>query len=264
MLGTLAARHEYDWPAAERHLRHALELNPSSAQAHYGLAQSVLAPQERWQEALAENRLASELDPLSPMIAMSEPWLAVLERRHEAAVEGFRKLAAANSTRHDGVGRSGVCARGKGRLSRPPWKHSNRVQRLDAVLPDARLDRLCPGPHGKSRRGAEDSPAIAGRSGGSFHRLSWRCSTWGLGDADEAFRYAEMAREQQESSLIFARVRLRLGPLPERSALLEAAHRDRALRRANSKESTPAIGRSRLIHLLDTPSGSPRCGTLSQ
>ncbi len=42
MLGTLAARHEYDWAAAERHLRHALELNPSSAQAHYGLAQQCL------------------------------------------------------------------------------------------------------------------------------------------------------------------------------------------------------------------------------
>ena len=28
----------------------------------------------------------------------------------------------------------------------------------------------------------------------------------GLGNADEGFRYAEMAREQQESSLIFARL----------------------------------------------------------
>jgi len=59
ILGSLTARHQYDWAAAERHLRHALQLNPSSAQAHYTLAQSVLAPQERWQEALTENRLAS-------------------------------------------------------------------------------------------------------------------------------------------------------------------------------------------------------------
>ena len=117
MLGTVAARHEYDWPAAERHLRHALELNPSSAMAHYGLAHFVFAPQERWREALAESRLASELDPLSPMIAMSEPWLAVLERRHEAAVEGFRRLAAANSTISMALSGSGFCAGRKGRLS---------------------------------------------------------------------------------------------------------------------------------------------------
>ena len=32
MLGAITARHEYDWSAAERHLRHALELNPNSAQ----------------------------------------------------------------------------------------------------------------------------------------------------------------------------------------------------------------------------------------
>ncbi len=73
ILGSLTARHQYNFTAAERHLRHALQLNPSSAQAHYSLANSVLAPQERWREALAENRLASELDPLSPKIAFSEP-----------------------------------------------------------------------------------------------------------------------------------------------------------------------------------------------
>ena len=32
------------------------------------------------------------------------------------------------------------------------------------------------------------------------------CLYMGLGNADEGFRYAEMAREQQDSSLIFARV----------------------------------------------------------
>ena len=126
MLGTIAARHEYDWSAAERHLRHALELNPSSAQAHYGLAHFVFAPRERWREALAESRLASELDPLSPMIAMSEPWLAVLEGRHEAAVEGFSRLAAANSRGYHGERRSGNRARWQREIIQPPWMRSSR------------------------------------------------------------------------------------------------------------------------------------------
>ena len=176
-LGTVAARHEYDWPAAERHLRHALELNPSSAQAHYGLAHFVFAPQERWREALAESRLASELDPLSPMIAMSEPWLAVLEGRHEAAVEGFRRLAAANPM-DIMAGAVWAIALGEREIIQPHWRRSRRCS-ADA-RPTRRLAFIGfrARPDGKSRRGTENSSAIASRSGGSFHRLSCACSTW--------------------------------------------------------------------------------------
>ena len=65
-LGTLAARHEYDWSAAERHLRHALELNPSSAQAHYGLAHFVFAPRERWREAISGEPPGQRTGPAFP------------------------------------------------------------------------------------------------------------------------------------------------------------------------------------------------------
>ncbi len=48
----------------------------------------------------------------------------------------------------------------------------------------------------------------------SFHRESCAFSTWVWEMPTEGFRYAEMSREQQESSMIFTRLRLRLGPLP--------------------------------------------------
>jgi tetratricopeptide (TPR) repeat protein len=38
ILASLAARHEYDWAAAERHVRDALELEPNLAAAHFALA----------------------------------------------------------------------------------------------------------------------------------------------------------------------------------------------------------------------------------
>jgi eukaryotic-like serine/threonine-protein kinase len=43
LLGSLTARHEYNWAAAERHFRDALELDPNSAFTHNELAQNVLA-----------------------------------------------------------------------------------------------------------------------------------------------------------------------------------------------------------------------------
>ena len=85
-LGIMAAN-DYAWAAAEGHLRQALELNPSLARAHSDLAQSVLAPQGRLREALAENRIASEFDPTNFQNALGDSWLAILERRYDAAVE---------------------------------------------------------------------------------------------------------------------------------------------------------------------------------
>lgn len=202
MLGTVAARHEYDWPAAASHLRHALALNPSSAQAHYGIAHYVYAPQERWQEALAESRLASELDPLSPLIAMSEPWLAVLERRYDAAIDGFRKLDAANS--RDIAGALPFALVGKGDYQAA----LEELQRAQIRMPS--FQTLAFIGFVQARQG-NPTPArkilqqlLAERRFVSPVILSGLYR--GLGEADEAFRYAEIAREQQDSSLIYIRV----------------------------------------------------------
>jgi serine/threonine-protein kinase len=203
-LGTLAARHEYDWPAAERHLRHALELNPSSALAHYGLAQFVFAPQKRWREALAESRLASELDPLSPMIAMSEPWLAVLEGRHDAAVEGFRRLAAADSRDIMAGGGLGLALLTKGDYPAA----LDVLQQMQRIAPSHRNLASIGYVHARMGNPAE-ARKILGQLQAEQRFVSpeiIRLLHMGLGNTDEVFRYAEMSREQQESSLIFMRV----------------------------------------------------------
>ena len=55
---------DWDWEGAEREYRRAIELNPSSANAHqwYG---SFLSRQGRHEEAIAESKLAARLDPFS-------------------------------------------------------------------------------------------------------------------------------------------------------------------------------------------------------
>lgn len=58
----------WDFPDGERNLREAVRLSPSFATAHQWIA-SVIDVQGRHDEALAEYRLAKELDPLSSIIA---------------------------------------------------------------------------------------------------------------------------------------------------------------------------------------------------
>ena len=185
-------------------------MNPSSAQAHYGLAQFVFAPQRRWREALAESRLASELDPLSPMIAMSEPWLAVLEGRHEAAVEGFRRLAAANSRDIMAGGGLGLALVAQGNYPAA----MDVLQQMQHIAPSHRNLGFIGYVHARMGNPSE-TRKILGQLQSERRFVSpevIRLLHMGLGNTDEVFRYAEISREQQESSMIFTRLGFGWGP----------------------------------------------------
>ena len=63
-----ALARRFEFTAAEKEFRRAIELNPNYATAHHWYSDSVLAPQDRLEEALAEMKRALEVDPLSPII----------------------------------------------------------------------------------------------------------------------------------------------------------------------------------------------------
>ena len=64
-LGKVKSHYDFDFPGAEKEFLKAIELNPNSADAHFFYANSYLLPMGRMKEAIAENKKALELDPLS-------------------------------------------------------------------------------------------------------------------------------------------------------------------------------------------------------
>jgi TolB-like protein len=62
------AHGDFDWVAAEREFRRAIELNPSDAGGHMFYSNSFLSPHGRHDDAIAEMRVALELDPLSASV----------------------------------------------------------------------------------------------------------------------------------------------------------------------------------------------------
>ena len=64
-LGMEKSHYEFDFPGAEREFLKAIEVNPNSAYAHLFYSNCYLLPMGRTAEAIAENRKALELDPLS-------------------------------------------------------------------------------------------------------------------------------------------------------------------------------------------------------
>ena len=68
MMGFVYAHFDYDWTAAEREYHRAITLNPSDAYAHFFYSNSLLSPMGRHEEAIAEMKIALQLDPLSPPV----------------------------------------------------------------------------------------------------------------------------------------------------------------------------------------------------
>jgi DNA-binding winged helix-turn-helix (wHTH) protein/TolB-like protein/tetratricopeptide (TPR) repeat protein len=76
---------DWDWPAAEKYLSRAVVLAPNNAEAHIYLAH-LYSNLGRKPQALKHARRASELNPVSPLIAALECLFLTHQREHEAAV----------------------------------------------------------------------------------------------------------------------------------------------------------------------------------
>lgn len=224
VLGSLTARHEYNWAEAERHMREALELDPNSAMAHNDLAQDVLAPQGRWEEAMAENRRAIELDPFSPGIAGGRTWLLYLQRRTDLAIEGIRKLGQGGPPEPGALIGLGSALAQKGDYS-AAVETFEQLQRLGPSPQTLAFIGYC---HARAGRKAEAQTVLAEFTAQSRSRFvppsCFAVVYIGLQDPGRAFEYLEKARQHQESSLIFTRVDSLFDPLrsdPRFRTLLE-------------------------------------------
>ncbi len=91
-LGFVKGHYEFDWPAAEREFRRAIELEPNDAYAHLFYSNSYLSPLGHHDEAIAEIRKAMELDPLSPHIQSFAGVTFKWARRYDDSLAQFQKV----------------------------------------------------------------------------------------------------------------------------------------------------------------------------
>lgn len=90
-LALITENYDWDWQAAEKEFRRAIELNPSYATAHQWYAE-YLALQGRFDEALAESERARRLDPVSLIIASDNGQILYYSRLYDRAIAQFRAV----------------------------------------------------------------------------------------------------------------------------------------------------------------------------
>jgi serine/threonine-protein kinase len=96
-LGWVTFVYDWDWPAASVRFDRAIELNPSYSVARQWRSWFLIA-MGRTESALAEGRIAAELDPASVSIRRSMGWLHYYARQPREALEHLRRALAMNPT----------------------------------------------------------------------------------------------------------------------------------------------------------------------
>ena len=90
VLGVISMQFDWDWAAAESHLRKALTLNPNDSTAEQWLGE-LFCYTRRFDECRRQLSVASGLDPLSPVLRMQQGSPALYSGDFEAAAAAYRR-----------------------------------------------------------------------------------------------------------------------------------------------------------------------------
>jgi TolB-like protein/Tfp pilus assembly protein PilF len=193
---------EWNWLAAEREFHRALDLSPSSAAVHHYYGEHLLRA-GYLEEALAEGRIAMELDPISPHSPQFVSRALYYLRRYDDAIDQLQKainLHPSSGISHQLLGlvwlaRSKTYTQGlsESELARKfmesdPWVTS---QLGYAYAVTGRTEQA----HGLLDQ------LLAG-SGGYVRALPVARVYIGLGDRERAFEWLRKAVEQRDVSLM--------------------------------------------------------------
>ena len=205
-LGWVLFIYDWDWEAAAREFRRALELNPRYATARQWFSWSLMA-QGRVEEAVAEGRIAAELDPASVSIRRSLGWLLYYARQYEAAAEQLRRAVELNPTAEETHRVLGLVRLQQGKLDEAEVAFREAIA-LSTELAYARagLAYAC----ARTGRTAEARAILDHLYREAKERyvspVTFVTVHLGLGDTDQAFAWLERAREERRGWLCYLKV----------------------------------------------------------
>jgi adenylate cyclase len=82
--------YDWDWPAAEREFKRALELNPNNADAHHWYSHYLMA-QGRIEESLTQSKRTLELGPFDILFNVHLGWHYLYARQYDQALDQIEK-----------------------------------------------------------------------------------------------------------------------------------------------------------------------------
>ena len=216
--------HEWDWRGAEKDFQEAIRLSPNYAVAHHWYAE-YLSATKRPAEALAEERRARDLDPLSLVINTDLGWQLYFARRYDEAVERLRATLDLDPSFPMARLRLGQVYEQRGDQDAA----LREILRARELAPES-VEALaalahCYGKFGRRSDALRVLEEIKARedAGRSPYFLAY--AYLGLGDAEQALAQLERAVDERSGWLVFLRVEPRFDPLRAQPRFSEVLRR---------------------------------------
>jgi serine/threonine protein kinase/TolB-like protein/Tfp pilus assembly protein PilF len=208
-LGLVKAFYEWDWAGAEGEYRRAIELNPGYASAHHWYGW-YLALMGRLNEAIAEIKQASELDPLSLEINSDLGLSFFFARQYERAIEQFEKALEMDPNSIWTRFFMGWAREQKGDYAEAINDYQKAARLDDSPLIMAALGHtyVMAGQRDLALSVLEEMKQLAAsRHVSSYHFAIIQAA---LGEKDEAFQWLEKSYSAREEALVWLKVDPRL------------------------------------------------------
>jgi eukaryotic-like serine/threonine-protein kinase len=223
-LGRVHCWYEWDFAVAERDLRRSVQLNPSSADAHFVLG-TTLPALGRLDEAIEAMRQALVFDPLSPIYGRYLGRLLLYAGDYDAAIQQGHATLELHPGYSQAFVNIGSAYLGKGE-PQEAFSWYQRGQSLDSAVRsyDALLVRAL-----AALGEREEAEAILGRlvsqAASQYIRAESLATAYAaVGDLDRAFACLEQAFTARSAGLIFLHVDPGFAPLrgdPRFTALVQ-------------------------------------------
>ena len=206
MRAMILLQYDWDWLAAEREFRRAIEIDPNYALGRSFLAWH-LAAMGRFDESIAEDKRALDLDPLSPAVNADLGWDLYFARRYDEAIEQLRKAVDLEPNYWVSHVLLGRCYEQKGQLHEAVAEFQKAVQ-IENSIPEV----LAALGHGYAVSGAKAEALkiiseLQERSRTEFVPSYSIATVYiGLGMKDEALHYLVKAYDEGSYYMIHLKV----------------------------------------------------------
>ena len=185
-LATANMAYDWDWSAADREFKRAIEINPSDSDAHYQYG-FYLAFMGLFDEAIAEIKRAHELDPVSLVKITGVGQVLLMSRRYDESIGQSRRALEMDPNLGFAHWLLGLAYMYKGKYSPQSRRCKNRYRSREIVPTNlGHSGRLCA--LREERRDTKDPGAVEQQSKRKYLAPSLIASLYGaLGENDQAF-----------------------------------------------------------------------------
>lgn len=224
-LGRIKMCFDWDWPAAEREFRRAIDLNPNYPSAHQWYADYLFAI-EHTHEALAEMALAQQLDPVSLMISADLAWAYYYAGQYDEVISQCQKVLEMDSQFIPALWFTGWAYEQQGRHElaiNALLKAVDLSGRSTKMLSELGYAFAIAGRRDEAERALNELMRQAGERFVSPYEIA--LIHVGLGDMNQSFAWLERAFERRSWELIFLRIEPKLKPLTSDDRFMDLVRR---------------------------------------